>query len=51
MFASKETTDNRISICEECPRLIKLTYTCSKCGCFMKVKTKFEQSKCPLEKW
>ena len=43
--------NERFSICKECPELIKLTNQCKKCGCFMKIKTKFKQAKCPLGKW
>ncbi len=41
----------RLSICSECPRLIKPVQLCKECGCFMPVKTKFKNNKCPLDKW
>lgn len=42
---------NRLSICQQCPELIKSTAQCKKCGCFMKLKTKLEAASCPLHKW
>jgi hypothetical protein len=41
----------RLSICEACPKLIRLTKTCIECGCFMVLKTKLEEATCPLGKW
>lgn len=49
--ASKEVSDNRYSICLECPELRQATKQCKQCGCFMAVKTKLESAKCPLGKW
>lgn len=50
-FTSLEISDNRLSICKECPELIKFTTQCKKCGCFMAAKTKLENATCPLGKW
>jgi hypothetical protein len=50
-IANKDLTKSRLKICGECPELIKPTWTCKKCGCFMKVKTKLENVVCPLGKW
>lgn len=41
----------RMSICRECPFLIKLTSQCKKCGCFMSEKTKLSKATCPIGKW
>lgn len=41
----------RFNMCMECPDLIKLTNQCSKCGCFVGLKTKFKQEECPIQKW
>ena len=43
--------ENRISICESCEFYIKSTTNCKKCGCFMKIKTKFKAMSCPIQKW
>ena len=41
----------RLSICSECPRLIKPVQLCKECGCFMPAKVWLLDSLCPLEKW
>lgn len=50
-WATEEVAEQRYSICQNCPELIKLTKQCKKCGCFMFAKTKLAQATCPLEKW
>ena len=49
--ASEDVSDARMKICIECPALIHLTKTCSKCGCFMSLKTKLLTAGCPDNKW
>ena len=49
--SSQKLREDRLKVCSECPRLFKPTFTCKECGCFMKIKTKFKQAKCPLGKW
>jgi hypothetical protein len=48
---SEEAAFERLDICKSCPELIKLTSTCKKCGCFMKLKTHLKYAECPLGKW
>ena len=48
---SDEEASKRFSICEECPELIKITKQCKQCGCFMKMKVKLKEAKCPIGKW
>jgi len=43
--------EDRLNICKECPFLIQATTQCSKCGCFMHLKTKLEAAACPIGKW
>ena len=43
--------ERRYAICQECPFFMKGSKRCSKCGCFMKLKTSLEQAKCPVHKW
>jgi len=50
-FTSEEISSTRLSICEVCPRLLKATYQCKECGCFMKLKVKLQAAVCPLGKW
>lgn len=46
-----EISEERLSICKQCPELIKLTTQCKKCGCFMNAKTKLPNAECPIGKW
>jgi hypothetical protein len=50
-YTSKEIQENRFSICKICPEIIKPTYQCKQCGCFMKAKTILKDSVCPIGKW
>jgi hypothetical protein len=47
----RKVAAERLKICEECPELDPVLYQCQQCGCFMKAKTMFMDSKCPLDKW
>lgn len=47
----EDLQNERLKICETCPKLIKLTKTCKECGCFMVLKTKLSEASCPLGKW
>lgn len=49
--ASETLAKQRFDICKTCPEFISLTTQCKQCGCFMAVKTKLEEAKCPIEKW
>jgi hypothetical protein len=49
--ASDEKQEQRMSICQQCPRFVKLTSQCLECGCIMNLKTKLEHATCPLGKW
>ena len=48
---SDEIASERLSICQACPELIKITNQCKKCGCMMNLKTKLPHASCPLNKW
>lgn len=50
-YIDQVTANQRLDICKQCPKLIKLTNQCSECGCFMVAKTKLEKATCPLGKW
>lgn len=47
----KEVSSLRLSICVECPELIKSVKQCNQCGCFMPTKVTLKDSACPLGKW
>jgi Family of unknown function (DUF6171) len=50
-WVDEETGNKRFEICKSCPELFAPTAQCKLCGCFMRLKTKMESAKCPLEKW
>lgn len=41
----------RIKICQECEKFLKLPRICGKCKCFIPSKSRWRNSKCPLGKW
>lgn len=46
--------EERVAICEGCEFLwpgMEERLRCSKCGCFMKNKARFEALHCPIKKW
>jgi hypothetical protein len=47
----EELAQYRLEICKTCEFFRQKTETCKKCGCFMKLKTRLEQAKCPIGKW
>jgi len=49
--SSEELAEYRLEICKGCEFYRKLSNTCKKCGCFMKLKTTLEHAKCPIGKW
>lgn len=50
-WSEEKISKQRLSICLDCDRLIKVTAQCKECGCFMKLKTRLKHARCPLEKW
>ena len=48
---SRQTAQERLDICRNCPSFVSLTTQCQECGCFMKMKTKLPNATCPLGKW
>jgi hypothetical protein len=48
--ASDAVKENRMAICEECPHYL-ISKQCSKCGCFMPLKTGLLHATCPINKW
>lgn len=50
-WSGEETVKVRLNICNDCDKFIKVTAQCRECGCFMKLKTKMQDAKCPLGKW
>ena len=50
-YTTQDIRDERYAICKECPKLIKITRTCTACGCFMAMKTWLKDAECPIDKW
>lgn len=51
IFAEKETQEKRMEICNTCVFFDKDQNRCRKCGCYMSVKVKFKDVKCPMKFW
>lgn len=49
--ANEELSLSRLSVCEGCERFVHFTKQCLECGCFMNMKTRLLNAKCPLGKW
>jgi hypothetical protein len=50
-LVDNQTRENRLNLCKKCPNLFALTGNCKLCGCFVSLKTKLKNQKCPIEKW
>lgn len=48
---TNEIYDERMAICKECEFLEPTYKRCLKCGCFMSIKAKLTEAKCPIKKW
>jgi hypothetical protein len=49
--SDQDLIEYRLEICNSCPAFRKYTKRCSKCGCFMSLKSTLKQAKCPVGKW
>lgn len=50
-YTSEDESQSRLDMCNGCDSLIKLTKQCKECGCFMPLKVKLKNARCPLSKW
>lgn len=50
VYIDKVGEKNRSDICNNCERLSWIK-NCKECGCFVKLKVKYYNSSCPLNKW
>ena len=48
---SEEVYKQRMDTCMSCDYLEKQSIRCMKCGCYMKVKSAFKKTSCPMGKW
>jgi hypothetical protein len=46
-----ELKEQRINICNDCSYLDKENFKCTHCGCWLKYKTAWATSSCPIGKW
>jgi rubrerythrin len=46
-----QETEEVLLICARCPYLIPEKFTCGKCGCFLAIKSRFRNFRCPENKW
>lgn len=49
--SSEELAAARYTTCQGCERFLNVTKQCLECGCFMNLKTRLLNAKCPLGKW
>lgn len=50
-YALSDLQEERFNICKSCEYLTAVTNQCKQCGCFMNLKVKLAEAKCPLGKW
>lgn len=50
---NEEQLKNRLAVCDACPEVNKSSpnWTCTKCGCNLKIKASWASQDCPLKKW
>jgi hypothetical protein len=51
LLAEDDERDRRYNLCKECNKFDTVTRTCTECNCIMPVKTCWQDSTCPLNKW
>lgn len=49
--SKEDLVEYRLNICRQCPHFYAKLQKCTKCGCFMKLKTRLEKAHCPVGKW
>lgn len=49
--ASLDLIQKRLDICKECEKYNPEKEKCSECGCYLSIKTSWDEQKCPLGKW
>ena len=49
--SAEELHKARLEICRQCEHFKPRLEKCRLCGCFMQLKTKLEDAKCPIRKW
>lgn len=50
-MVSDKIYKDRITICENCDRFDKERTLCKECGCYLPIKARWAEQKCPIDKW
>lgn len=50
-YVTKDEKLRRLSICQSCEHLTKVTRQCGICFCFVDMKTKYAEAECDVQKW
>jgi len=50
-IAPRRVSILRMELCKECDKFLPERGQCSVCQCFMELKTKMANMRCPLDKW
>lgn len=48
---SEDEKEKRLNICRSCEFFELSDERCSKCGCYLKIKTYLKAEKCPVGRW
>jgi hypothetical protein len=51
LFASREDSKKRYSICNSCDNFLHKTKMCKKCRCYMPIKVILANAMCPISQW
>lgn len=51
LIVSEKVFKDRMLTCQGCPKYNKLLNQCEECGCFLALKGRLANLKCPLGKW
>lgn len=49
--SDSQLKEDRLAICRSCEFFNHRLEQCTKCGCFMRLKTTLERAHCPIQKW
>lgn len=47
----EQVKQNRLAICNACPKLNQFLKTCKVCGCNVNLKSQYREESCPEGKW
>lgn len=50
-LADGELAEERMKMCRSCPHFRRLSNQCDVCSCFLELKTKLLEARCPIDRW